>query len=120
MKTEKIRKIRSFDDKLASFHFTCDEKEILALDSGDETDKILGLVEAFRIEDPDVIMTHGGDSFIFPYLARRAQELGILDQLILGRDISPLVVYEGQGHSYFSYLNILHHEPAPHLLGRLP
>src|SRR5437899_5490270 len=119
IKTEKIRKIRSFDDKLASFHFTRNEKEILALDSGDEIDKILGLVEAFRVEDPDVIMTHGGDSFIFPYLARRAQELGILDQLILGRDISPLRVYEVQGHSYFSYGKILYRETAARLLGRL-
>ena len=119
IKTEKIRKIRNFDDKLASVHFSRDEKEILALDSGDETDKILGLVEAFRIEDPDVIMTHGGDSFIFPYLARGAQELGILDQLILGRDISPLRVYEVQGHSYFSYGKILYRETAARLLGRL-
>ena len=119
IKTEKIRKIRNFDDKLASVHFTRDEKEILALDSGDETDKMLGLVEAFRLEDPDVIMTHGGDSFIFPYLARKAQELGILDQLILGRDISPLRIYEVQGHSYFSYGKILYRETAARLLGRL-
>ena len=119
IKTEKIRKIRSFEDKLASFHFSRDEKEILALDSGNEIDKILGLVEAFRVEDPDVIMTHGGDSFIFPYLARRAQELGILDQLILGRDVSPLRVYEVQGHSYFSYGKILYRETAARLLGRL-
>src|SRR5467141_3182486 len=119
IKTDKIRKIRSFDDKLASFRFTRDKKEIFALDSGDEIDKILGLVEAFRVEDPDVIMTHGGDSFIFPYLARRAQELGILDQLILGRDVSPLRVYEVQGHSYFSYGKILYRETAARLLGRL-
>ncbi len=119
IKTKKLRKIRSFDDKLASFHFTRNEEEILALDSGDERDTILGLVEAFRTEDPDVIMTDGGDSFLFPYLARRAQELGILDQLILGRDISPLRVYEVQGHSYFSYGKILYRETAARLLGRL-
>ncbi|HEV2119931.1 MAG TPA: DNA polymerase domain-containing protein [Candidatus Bathyarchaeia archaeon] len=117
--TEKTRKIRSFNDKLASVHFTRDEEEILAIDSGDETDKILGLVEAFSAEDPDVVVTSGGDSFIFPYLARRAQELGILDQLILGRDISPLRVYEVQGHSYFSYGKILYRETAARLLGRL-
>jgi DNA polymerase elongation subunit (family B) len=119
IKTEKTRKVRCFDDKLASVHFTRDEKEILAVDSGDETDKILGLVEAFRVEDPDVIVTHGGDSFIFPYLARRSQERGILDRLILGRDPSPLRVYEVQGHSYFSYGKILYRETAARLLGRL-
>jgi DNA polymerase elongation subunit (family B) len=119
IKTAKSRKIRSFDDKLASVHVTHNKREILALDSGDETDKILGLVEAFRVEDPDVIETHGGDSFIFPYLARRAQEHGILNRLILGRDVSPLRVYEVQGHSYFSYGKILYRETAARLLGRL-
>jgi DNA polymerase elongation subunit (family B) len=118
IKTEKIRKVRSFDDKLASVHFARSE-ETLTIDSGDEVDKILGLVDAFRAEDPDVIVTHGGDSFIFPYLARRAQEHGILDQLILGRDTSPLRVYEVQGHSYFSYGKILFRETAARLLGRL-
>ncbi len=117
--TEKTRKVRSFEDKLSSVHFTRDEKEILSIETGDETDKILELVDAFRVEDPDVIVTHGGDSFIFPYLARRAQERGILDQLILGRDISPLRVYEVQGHSYFSYGKILYRETAARLLGRL-
>ena len=119
IKTEKIRKVRSFEDKLASVHFTRDKREMLVIESSDEVDKILGLVQAFRAEDPDVIVTHGGDSFIFPYLARRAQELGILDQLILGRDISPLRVYEVQGHSYFSYGKILYRETAARLLGRL-
>ena len=119
IKTEKIRKVRSFEDKIASVTFTRDEKETLTIDSGDEVDKILGIVETFRAEDPDVIITHGGDSFIFPYLARRAQEHGILDQLMLGRDISPLRVYEVQGHSYFSYGKILYRETAARLLGRL-
>jgi len=119
IKTEKIRKVRSFEDKIASVTFTRDEKETLTIDSGDEVDKILGIVETFRAEDPDVIVTHGGDSFIFPYLARRAQEHGILDRLILGRDISPLRVYEVQGHSYFSYGKILYRETAARLLGRL-
>src|SRR6266581_2367101 len=119
IKTEKIRKVRSFEDKLSSVHLTRDKNETLAIDSGDEVDKILGLVQAFRAEDPDVIVTQGGDSFIFPYLARRAQELGILDRLILGRDISPLRVYEVQGHSYFSYGKILYRETAARLLGRL-
>jgi DNA polymerase elongation subunit (family B) len=119
IRTKKTRKIRSFDDKLDSVCITRDEEEIRVLDRGDEVDKIHGLVEVFRVEDPDVIVTHGGDSFIFPYLARRAQELGILDRLILGRDTSPLRVYEVQGHSYFSYGKILYRETAARLLGRL-
>src|SRR5713101_7293359 len=50
-KTKKLRKVRGFEDKLASIHFTRDKNDMLVLESGDETDKILGLVEVFRAED---------------------------------------------------------------------
>src|SRR3989441_758226 len=116
--TKKTKKIRSFEDQLASIQITS-ENGSLTIDSGDEAEKILGLIEAFQVEDPDVVVTKGGDSFIFPYLARRSQENNILDKLILGRDPSPLHVYEVQGHSYFSYGKILYRETAARLLGRL-
>src|SRR3989442_4533167 len=116
--TKKIRRVRSFEDQLASIQITS-ENGSLTIDSGDEPEKILGLIEAFQVEDPDVVVTEGGDSFIFPYLARRSQENSILDKLILGRDPSPLHVYEVQGHSYFSYGKILYRETAARLLGRL-
>src|SRR3989441_2449054 len=116
--TEKTKKIRSFEDELASVQIDGDSGS-LTIDSGDESEKILGLIEAFQVEDPDVVVTEGGDSFIFPYLARRSQENSILDKLILGRDPSPLHVYEVQGHSYFSYGKILYRETAARLLGRL-
>src|SRR2546425_247987 len=116
--TTKTRRIRGFEDQLASIQITS-ENGSLTIDSGDEPEKILGLIEAFQVEDPDVVVTEGGDSFIFPYLARRSQENRILDKLILGRDPSPLHVYEVQGHSYFSYGKILYRETAARLLGRL-
>jgi DNA polymerase, archaea type len=80
---------------------------------------VLDLVDFFTREDPDIVSTKGGDSFIFPFLARRANQKGVLDRLILGRDPSPLRVYEIQGHSYFSYGKILYRETAARLLGRL-
>jgi len=116
--TKKTRRIRGFEDELASVQIDGDSGS-LTIDSGDESEKILGLIEAFQVEDPDVVVTEGGDSFIFPYLARRSQENRILDKLILGRDPSPLHVYEVQGHSYFSYGKILYRETAARLLGRL-
>ena len=116
--TKKTRKIRTFEDELDSVEIAGDCGS-LTIDSGNEPEKILGLVEAFQVEDPDVVVTEGGDSFIFPYLARRSQENNILDKLILGRDPSPLHVYEVQGHSYFSYGKILYRETAARLLGRL-
>ncbi len=119
VKTQKNKRIRTLGDELDSVQVITDSKEKLTIDTGDETEKILGLVEIFRELDPDIVITEGGDSFIFPYLARRAHERGILNQLILGRDPSPLRVYEVQGHSYFSYGKILYRETAARLLGRL-
>src|SRR6266566_3222036 len=119
VKTKKTRKIRTFGDEIGSLQLKHDDGEAFTIDSGSEGEKILGLVDCFEEADPDIVITEGGDSFIFPYLARRAHENGMVDRLILGRDPSPLRVYEVQGHSYFSYGKILYHETAARLLGRL-
>jgi DNA polymerase, archaea type len=119
VKTRKAKKIQTFEDKIDSIKIKPDNGEAFIIDSGNEVEKLLDLVDLFGETDPDIVITEGGDSFIFPYLARRAQENGILDRLILGRDSSPLKVYEVQGHSYFSYGKILYRETAARLLGRL-
>ncbi len=119
LRTHLKKKIQSLDDKLDIIRIVRDNGETITIDSGDESEKILRLVEAFRETDPDIILTEGGDSFIFPFLAKRAKENGIPDKLILGREESPLRVYEVQGHSYFSYGKILYRETAARLFGRL-
>src|SRR5213593_3315505 len=116
--TRKNKRIRTFEDELDSVSIT-DREEMLILDSGSEEEKLFRLVETFNELDPDIVITEGGDSFIFPYLARRAHKNGMLNRLVLGRDQSPLKVYEVQGHSYFSYGKILYRETAARLLGRL-
>jgi DNA polymerase elongation subunit (family B) len=118
VRTRKNKRIRTFEDELDSVSIT-DREETLILDSGNEEEKLLRLVETFNEMDPDIVITEGGDSFIFPYLARRAHKNGMLNRLVLGRDPSPLRVYEVQGHSYFSYGKILYRETAARLLGRL-
>jgi len=119
VKTKKNKRIRTFEDELDSLRVIRDREETLVLDSGSEEEKLLSLVEAFKEIDPDIVITEGGDSFIFPYLARCAHKNGMLNRLVLGRDPSPLRVYEVQGHSYFSYGKILYRETAARLLGRL-
>jgi DNA polymerase elongation subunit (family B) len=119
IKTRKNKRIRTFEDELDSLGIITDQEETLVLDSGNEEEKLLSLVETFNEIDPDIVITEGGDSFIFPYLARRAHKNGMLNRLVLGRDPSPLRVYEVQGHSYFSYGKILYRETAARLLGRL-
>jgi DNA polymerase elongation subunit (family B) len=118
--TKKNRRIRTFDDELGSINIHDRQNgEDVVIDSGDEAEKLLQFVETFREIDPDIVLTDGGDSFIFPYLTRRARHHGVLDKLILGREDSPLRVYELQGHSYFSYGKILYRQTAARLLGRL-
>jgi len=117
--TTKTSRIQRFGDELDSLTMTRNDGETFEVDSGDESDKILKLVDVFHESDPDIVLTEGGDSFIFPYLARRAQCNGIHDQLILDREGVPLRVYETQGHRYFSYGKILYRQTAARLLGRL-
>jgi DNA polymerase, archaea type len=119
VQTVKNKRVQTFQDELSSVQITLEGGERICIDSGDESEKILSLVETLREIDPDIVFTEGGDSFLFPYLARRALTRGILDRLILGRETSPLRVYEVQGHSYFSYGKILYRETAARLLGRL-
>src|SRR5437870_8203851 len=118
VKTRKNKRIRTFEDELDSISTITDQGPFV-IDSGSEEEKLLSLVETFNEIDPDIVITEGGDSFIFPYLARRAHNNGMLNRLVLGRDSSPLRVYEVQGHSYFSYGKILYRETAARLLGRL-
>ncbi len=118
VETAKSGRIRRFEDELDSITiFQGNEKTVI--DFGDESYKLLKLVDVFQHIDPDIVLTDGGDSFIFPYLARRAQQNGILSRLILDREGNPLTVYETQGHSYFSYGKILYRQTAARLLGRL-
>jgi len=116
--TKKICGVPLFEDELDSITLQTGN-EMVTIDSGNEVDKFAQLVDAFNAIDPDIVLTEGGDSFIFPYLARRALNNNVLDGMILGRENTPLRVYEVQGHSYFSYGKILFKQTAARLLGRL-
>ncbi len=118
VETVKTSRVQRTEDDLARIIIRNDNERIL-IDTGDEANKILRLVETFQDLDPDIIVTDGGDAFIFPYLTGRANQHGVLDKLILGRERTPLRVHEVQGHSYFSYGKILYRQTAARLLGRL-
>ncbi len=115
---KKARRIATFEDELGSITLQIGN-ETIAINSSSEPDKLTQLVDVFHTINPDVVLTEGGDSFIFPYLARRAKHHHILHEMILGREKTPLRVYEVQGHSYFSYGKILFKQTAARLLGRL-
>jgi DNA polymerase elongation subunit (family B) len=67
VETAKSRRIQALDDELTSITLYHDDGKIV-IDSGDESYKLLKLVDAFQELDPDIVVTDGGGSFIFPYL----------------------------------------------------
>jgi DNA polymerase elongation subunit (family B) len=119
LRITKINRIQGLNDKLDSIKIIKNDGDAFEIDSGDEREKMLKLAEVFRELDPDIVLTENGDSFIFPYLASRAQYNDIDDQIVLDREGTPLRVYEVQGHSYFSYGKILYRQTAARLFGRL-
>jgi DNA polymerase I len=118
VETAKSKRVHSFDDELNSITLRHEDEQIV-IDLGDESYKLLKVVDTFEQLDPDIVITDGGDSFIFPYLTCRAERNGILDRLILDRERTQLRVHESQGHSYFSYGKILYRQTAARLLGRI-
>lgn len=62
--------------------------------------------------DPDLIFTRGGDAWAVPYLAKRAEANGILDEMVLGREPEPMRVSRRRGRSYFSYGRVYYRPPA--------
>ncbi len=55
----------------------------LTIGSGRENEQLLQLAQAVREFDPDVVLTAGGDSYLFPYLIHRAAVNGVLDRFVL-------------------------------------
>jgi DNA polymerase elongation subunit (family B) len=89
------------------------------VDSGDEEYKLLRFVRVVREFDPDIIVTKGGDSYLFVYLVRRAVINGVLDKLVLGREATPLVARNVRGRTFFSYGRTFYRAPMRRLYGRV-
>jgi DNA polymerase elongation subunit (family B) len=105
-------------DKIDGVSLESGDKTIV-ISGGSETDKILELVETVKQEDPDLIFTRGGDSFLFPYLAYRAFVNGILNRFVLSREDVPLKVRRKIGRTFFSYGRVYHKASTCRLYGRV-
>ncbi len=112
------RPVPSFNDEVSSIVLECNGERVV-IDGGDEGEKILRMVEAIRDKDPDILFTRGGDSFLFPYLARRALVNGVLNRLILGREDVPLKAKKRRGITFFSYGRVYFKAPMRRLYGRI-
>lgn len=112
------RHVPNFNDPIGSIILECSEERVV-IDEGNESEKILKMVEAVRGENPDILFTRGGDSFLFPYLARRAFVNGVLNRLVLGREPVPLKAEKKRGITFFSYGRVYFKAPMRRLYGRI-
>lgn len=110
--------VPSSEDPIANVLLKFDD-EAVVIDQDDEGEIILRLVETVQKEDPDIIITDGGDSFLFTYLARRALKNNVLSELMLGREKTSISVLRRKGSSYFSYGRVYYRAAPQRLLGRL-
>jgi len=111
-------KIANFKDPIGTIQVTQDEKEI-SIDSGEETEKLLQLVKTVKQLDPDIVVTSGGDSYLFPYLTQRATINNVLDNFILSRDGTPFAPKTPSGRTFFSYGRTFYRAGAIRLYGRI-
>ena len=81
-----------------------DEYHEFMVSGRDDTDIIRGLNEIVKRLDPNVIVSFGGNSFVWPYLVGRGRQLGIKIGLgVLGHEIHQSLY----GHfSFFGRINI--------------
>jgi len=109
---------RKLSDKIDNISLEFGDKTIV-INEGSESDKILELVKTVKEADPDLIFTHGGDSFLFPYLAHRAFVNGVLNRFSMSREDAPLKAKKSEGRTFFSYGRIYHQAPMRRLYGRV-
>jgi DNA polymerase-2 len=111
-------RLARFTDRIRTIILESDAGDIV-IDGGNEADKLLELVRAIKEADPDFILSTDGDTFLFPYLIRRAEANGVSDRLTLDRDGTVLKLPAKGGTSYFSYGRIHYKPSAMKLRGRI-
>ena len=111
-------KIANFKDPIEKITVAQGGKEII-IDSGEETDMLLYLVKAVKKLDPDFLVTHGGDSYLFPYLTQRATLNHVLEDFVLSRDDTPFKSKTPSGRTFFSYGRSFYRAGAIRLYGRI-
>jgi DNA polymerase elongation subunit (family B) len=82
-------------------------KKTIVIDEADETETLRAVTRVIEKLNPDIILTQGGDEFIFPYLAARASINHVSNELYFSRTKTPLknCIFELSGGSdhYMSY-----------------
>jgi DNA polymerase-2 len=111
-------RIARFTDRIRAIGLESDAEKVM-INCGSEADKLLELVRTVREADPDFVLSTDGDTFLFPYLIRRAEANGVADRLTLDRDGTILKLPAKGGTSYFSYGRVHYKPSAMKLCGRI-
>ncbi|MDV3277100.1 MAG: hypothetical protein LYZ69_01365 [Nitrososphaerales archaeon] len=115
---EKQGMLARFTDPLKAVTLESDNGKVV-IEGRSEADMILDIVKAVKEADPDFVLTTDGDTFLFPYLTKRAEASGVAGRLALDRDGTLLTLPARKGTSYFSYGRIHYKPSAMKLYGRL-
>ena len=114
----KAGKISNLQDPIACIRLD-QEKKRISIDQINEGEKLLQLSKMVKELDPDIIVTNGGDSYLFSYLLQRAIVTNVSDKFILSRDEVPFVPKSHQGRTFFSYGRTFYKAPTVRLYGRV-
>lgn len=116
---DKKGRLSNFNDSISKI-IVAQADQRVAVDAGGEGEKLLWLANMVKELDPDIVLTSGGDSYLFPYLIHRGTENCVLDKFILSRDP---VLFEsrrvGGGRTYFSYGRTFYRASTMRLFGRV-
>jgi len=86
-------------------------KRKILIDEADEAETIKKISKVIERLNPDIILTHGGDEFVFPYLVARASVNRVSKDLYLSRTRTPLknCIFNLSGNSdhYMTYGTIM-------------
>jgi DNA polymerase elongation subunit (family B) len=115
---EKQGRLPNFQDRLKEIRLESDNGAI-TIGEGDETHRILELVRLVKEADPDFVLTSDGDTFLLPYLVKRAEANSLSGAFSLDRDGTALRLPTKKGTSYFSYGRIHFKPSAMKLYGRV-
>ncbi len=112
-------KICNFDDYIGRIVVEQAGRQVVIGGDG-EAEKLLKLVDVVREFDPDIVLTCGGDSYLFPYLIHRASECRVLERFILSRDNTAFdAKTKDKGKTFFSYGRTFYRASAVRLFGRV-
>jgi DNA polymerase, archaea type len=114
----KSGKLPKFEDPIKNINIVQDNKTI-QISSSTEKEQLLQMLKTVKVLDPDIIITNGGDAYLFSYLTQRASINNLCEEFVLSRDNISSALKTRQGKTFYSYGRSFYREPTRRLYGRI-